>query len=62
MTLMRYVRSPMLTNMVIMGKSRPEKWLEYLEKSAKFNQESALEELIDYYQQDQYLNANKQKS
>ncbi|MBO1929343.1 hypothetical protein J4731_15350 [Providencia rettgeri] len=52
----------MLTNMVIMGKSRPEKWLEYLEKSAKFNQESALEELIDYYQQDQYLNANKQKS
>ncbi|MBG5893955.1 sel1 repeat family protein [Providencia rettgeri] len=37
------------------------KWLEYLEKSAKFNQESALEELIDYYQQDQYLNANKAK-
>lgn len=37
------------------------KWLEYLEKSAKLNQESALEELIDYYQQDQFINTNKAK-
>lgn len=39
----------------------PKKWLEYLEKSAKFDQETALEELIDYYLQEQYIEANKAK-
>lgn len=37
------------------------KWLEYLSASAKLNNESALEELIDYYSQDNLLDDNKAK-
>lgn len=37
------------------------KWLEYLTISAKFNNQQALNDLVDYYSQDQFIDANKAK-
>lgn len=36
-------------------------WLKYLAKSAKLNNENALEELVDYYSQDELIDSNKAK-
>lgn len=37
------------------------KWLHYLTISAKFNNKQALNDLIDYYSQDEFIDANKTK-
>lgn len=37
------------------------KWLKYLTISAKFNNKQALNDLVDYYSQDEFIDANKTK-